>query len=335
MEKIVGIIDEMPEYATRLAVYLNGSRNFPYRAVVFSSPKEIEGYVKRDAVAAILAAKLFETEVLEFAAGTKTEVFLLQDVKDETGAGMVYRYRSAKEIGRMFTEQKPVEQKIPVLGIFSPAGGADTEVLSRMIARKLGKTRKVLYLSLFPFSCCGREWGDGFSEVLFFLRQKEEERAVNIRAVLQRGEEMDAIGPVRWFTDLESVTPQDLERLFCRELWDTEYRAFVVAVGQFDKTGRTVLHCCDKVLVPVWETEEGKRIQEEFRRQLKESEETKLYSGMIEFLVPAVGSGTYEEAVEEAVRKGGEVFERSPGDDEGRHPQTDIGTYGSIGGAFR
>ena len=146
---------------------------------------------------------------------------------------------------------------------------------------------------------------------------------------------MGAIGPVRWFTDLESMTVQDLERLFSREIWDTEYRAFVVAVGQFDKVGRTVLHCCDKVLVPVWETEEGRRIQEEFRRQLKESEETKVYSGMIEFSVPAVGSGNLEEAVMDAVRKGGEVFERSPGDEEGRHPQTDIGTSGFVGGTFR
>ena len=249
MEKIVGIIDEIPEYATRLAVYLNGSRNFPYRAVVFSSPKETEGYVKREAVAAILVAKQFEKEVLEFAAGTKTEVFLIQDVRNETGVGMVYRYQSAKEIGRMFTEQKKVEQKVPILGVFSPAGSGETESLSRNIAKELGKSGKVLFLSLFPFSCYGREWGDGFSEALFFLRQKEEERTANLRALLQREEFMDAIGPMRWFTDLESVTAQDLERLFCREIWDTDYRAFVVAVGQFDRTGRTVLRCCDKVLM--------------------------------------------------------------------------------------
>lgn len=335
MEKIVGIIDEIPEYATRLAVYLNGSRNFPYRAVVFSSPKETEGYVKREAVAAILAAKRFEREVLEFAAGTKTEVFLLQDIRDETGTGMVYRYQSAKEIGRIFTEQKTVEQKIPILGVFSPGGNAEAETLSRMIAKELGTGGKVLYLSLFPFSCYGREWGDGFSEALFFLRQKEEERAVNLRALLQREEFMDAIGPVRWFTDLDSVTAEDLERLFCREIWDTDYRAFVVAVGQFDRTGRTVLRCCDKVLIPVWETEEGRKIQEEFRRQLKESEETKLYSGVIEFSVPVVGNGNFEEAVREAVKKGGEVFEQRPGGNEGRHSQTDIGTYGFVGGTYR
>ncbi len=335
MEKIVGIIDEMPEYAARLAVYLNGSRNFPYRAVVFSSPKEAEGYVKRDAVAAILAAKRFEKEVLEFAAGTKTVLFLLQEKGDESGTGMVYRYQSAKEISRRFTEQKAVGQKIPVLGFFSPAGGAEAELLSRNIAKELGKKKKVLYLSLFPFGCYGREWGDGLSEVMFFLRQKEEERGGNIRTLLQREECMDTIGPVRWFTDLENVTAEEFEQLFCGKMWETEYRAFVIAVGQFDKTGRTVLGCCDKVLIPVWETEEGRRIQEEFRRQLKESEETKLYSGMIEFSVFTSESGISEETVKEAVRKGGEVFERSPGEDEGRHPQTDIGAYGFIGGTYR
>ena len=170
---------------------------------------------------------------------------------------------------------------------------------------------------------------------MFFLRQKEEERGVNIRALLQREESMDTIGPVRWFADLASITAEDLKQLFCRNLWDTEYRAYMVAVGQFDAMGRAVLRCCDKVLVPVWETEEGRKLQEEFRRQLKESEETKLYSGMIEFSVRGSGSEACQEAVKEAVRKGGELFERSPGEDEGRHPQADIGAYGSIGGAYR
>jgi len=335
LEKIVGIIDEMPEYAARLAVYLNGNRNFPYRAVVLSSPKEAEGYVKRDAMAAILAAKRFEKEVLEFAAGTKTALFLLQENQDESGAGAIYRYQSAKEISRRFTEQKAVGQKIPVLGFFSPAGGAEAELLSRNIAKEFGKKKKVLYFSLFPFSCYGREGGDGLSEVMFFLRQKAEERGGTIRALLQREEYMDAIGPVRWFADLENVTQEDLKQLLCGELWDTEYRAFVIAVGRFDQTGRAMLHCCDKVLVPVWETTEGRKLQEEFRRQLKESEETRVYSGMMEFSVFPSENGISEEAVKEAVRKGGEVFERSPGEDEGRHPQTDIGAHGSIGRAYR
>ena len=60
MEQIVAIVDKMPDYAKRLAVFLNRSRSFPYRAVVFSSAKEAEAYVKSAAVYAMLAAEEYE-----------------------------------------------------------------------------------------------------------------------------------------------------------------------------------------------------------------------------------------------------------------------------------
>ena len=54
LEKLVAIIDKMPEYGERLAKYLNAGRNFPYRAVVFSTAKEVESYMKSDGVYAVL-----------------------------------------------------------------------------------------------------------------------------------------------------------------------------------------------------------------------------------------------------------------------------------------
>ncbi len=80
------------------------------------------------------------------------------------------------------------------------------------------------------------------------------------------------------------------------------------------------------MLVPVWETESGGRIQEEFRRQLKESGETKIYSGMLEFSVKDSYGAMFEEAVEAAVKKGGEVIAGSIGGST----KADAGTTGFI-----
>ena len=119
---------------------------------------------------------------------------------------------------------------------------------------------------------------------------------------------MDSIGPVRWYTDLDGITRADMEVLFQNNLWEVGYRAFWVAVGQFDAVGKMILNCCDFVIVPVWETENGRKIQEEFRRQLKESGETKLYAALLEIPVKEELGGVPEETVAMAARKGVEAI---------------------------
>jgi hypothetical protein len=56
LEKLVAIIDTMPDYGRRLALYLNAGRTFPYRAVVFADASEVEGYIKNDGVYAVFGS---------------------------------------------------------------------------------------------------------------------------------------------------------------------------------------------------------------------------------------------------------------------------------------
>jgi len=308
LEKLIAIIDDVPEYGRRLAAYLNGSRTFPYRAVVFTDANEAESYIKNNGVYAVLATERSEKDILEVAVGTETKLFWFRETKELYRPFTVYRYDSVKEIERILTEKKETEKRIPVIGFFSPSGGYGAELLSRRVAEEFGKKGKILYISAYPFGIYGRDGEDGLSEALYFARKTAEEQGEHLRSLLQREDFVDSIGPVRWYTDLESMTKEDIEVLLQGKFRDTEYRAFFVAVGQFDRAGKTILNCCDRVLIPVWETEEGRRIQEEFRRQLKESDETALYSGILEFSVKEPFAENREEAVAEAVRKGGEVF---------------------------
>ena len=315
MEKLVAIIDDMPEYGRRLAMYLNAGRTFPYRAVVFSAPKEAESYINNNGVYAVLASETMEKEVLDVVVGTSVKLFWLSEKSDLHREEVLYRYCSVKETERRLMKQE-TKKHTPVIGFYSPAGGYAMERLSREIAEKIGKEKggKVLYLPVFPFGIYGREQENGLSEILYYFRQHEEQGTCP-ETYLRCGEYADVPGPVRWYVDLDGVTKNDVKELLNRGRWNTEYQAFFLAVGQFDKAGRLLLNCCDTILVPVWENEEGKKIQEEFRRQLKESGETKIYSGIAEF---AIGGGTVfdmEEAVLCGAKKGGEALAGDSGRD--------------------
>lgn len=326
MEKLVAIIDKMPEYGERLAKYFNAERSFPYRAVVFSAVTEVENYIKNDGVYAVLITENEEAEAIRLLAGTDVKLFRLCETREEQGASLLYRYSSARELEKRLVGVETAKKRIPVIGFFSSTGGSEAEFLAIKIAGELGRKGKVLYVSLFPFGINGQCSGGGLSEVLYFLRQTDGECREQVQRLLRSGEYMDIIGPVQWYTDLRHVTKEDIRKLLQEELWDREYRAFFVAVGMFDCVGQDMLNGCDGVLMPVWETAHGQAAQEEFRRQIKESGETKLYSGIREFSVKEIDGTALEEAVKAAVKKGEEIIAGCGGGDT----QTDTGAAGFI-----
>ncbi|MGN1085318.1 MAG: hypothetical protein ACI4QX_09945 [Lachnospiraceae bacterium] len=330
MEKLIVIIDEMSEYALQLAVYLNGRRGFPYRAVVFSSAKEAKGYAESGAVYAVLASERLEKDVLSAGMPEAVRLFWLSDTKAVQKASVLYRYQSAKEIEKRLMEVKQGKKDIPVIGVYSPAGGVGIERLSRKIAEGFSGGGKALYLPLLPFGIYGREAGDGMSELLFYVKQREAELSDRLYSLLQKGERVDSVAPVRWSTELRDITKEDMECLLRRIGAKTGYSAVILTVGRFDAAGTAALGCCDIVLTPVWDGEEGRRIQEEFLRQLKETGETELFSRIAEFAVKnGEESEGFSYAVSEAVRKGGEVLAERKGGNQ----TPDVGTAESVGGA--
>lgn len=304
MEQIVAIVDKMPDYAKRLAVFLNRSRSFPYRAVVFSSVKEAENHIKNAAVHAVIVAEQYEKDAYEVMAGPAGRLFLISEEDSGFRENIIFRYTSAKEIEKQIIGVKITEKRLPIMGFFSPAGGEEAETLSRSLAEALGEGGRVLYISLFPFGVCDRAEGDGLSEALYRIRQKMKGRE-KLGQLLRRAGEVDYLGPVRWYTDLEEMTGEDLRQLTKEDVWGQSYRAVVLGVGAFDSVGKAALRLCDHIFVPVWERGQSKGVLEEFRRQIKESGESGIYAGLTEFS-PEEPLGRAIACLEPALWEGGD-----------------------------
>lgn len=334
LEKLIVMADELPEYAHQLAVYLNGRRGFPYRAVVVASVQEIKGYLENGAAYAVLVSEGLEKDVLALGLPEDVRLFLFSETKSVQKESVLYRYQSAKEIEKRVIGSPGNRTHLPVFGVYSPAGGVWTELLSRRIAEGVSreKGRRALYLPFLPFGIYGRESGDGMSELLFYVRQRDTALPERLSSLRQEEEGMDSLTPVRWSTELQDITREDMEYLLHCVERKGGYGAAVLAVGQLDAAGIAILRCCDVILTPVWDVPEGHRIQAEFLKQLKEAGEAELLSRITEF---PVKSGEEKEgffsAVSDAVKKGGAVLAGGKGGNQA----PDAGTAESVGRAGR
>lgn len=307
LEQYLIIIDEKKEYAEALAAYLNSDRDFPNRAVVLT-PEEAQENVKEGAEGIFLVSSGYEKE-LYFRLGSRLpKVFWLTEDKSDRRDTAIYRYQSAQMIKSRLVHFDKAPGRIPVAGVFLPAGGVQQERLCVQIAAGFAETKRVLYLSFLPFGTERRE-ENGMSELLYFARQGREALAEFLREQRNVEGNLTKLGSVRWSIDLQKVTAEDMENTLEGVSAVGLFDLVFLAIGYYDVAGNAAMHVCDLLLVPVWETEEGQGIQADFIRQLREGGENGLLRSMREVKLPFPETeGSTAKVVWEAVRLGEELM---------------------------
>ena len=90
----------------------------------------------------------------------------------------------------------------------------------------------------------------GMSDLIFFLRQRQEKTAVKLQSLIRRIGTIEGIGAVEDYRDLYELSAKDLERLLLVLAEDTEYEKVVFDIGFFGDGSMELLKCMDKLFVP-------------------------------------------------------------------------------------
>lgn len=284
LERYLIIIDEEKEYASALAAYLNGASDSFYRVAAVLSPPEAKDYVESGAVSIILASETYEKEVLCLAGSREIQVYWLSNEKQNQRKTVIYRYQSAKKIRDRLEDVAVKTEDIPVIAVFFPAGMFWTEQLCEGMAEEIAKTKRVLFLSFLPF-CAERREENGMSELLYFARQGREELMQCLQKLKDCEGRLTRVGSVRWSMDLPKMTAEDVEMILQSARETGEFDLILTAIGYFDIAGLALMHACELLFVPVWETEKGQGFQAEFIRQLREGGENRLLHAVRELPV--------------------------------------------------
>jgi len=106
----------------------------------------------------------------------------------------------------------------------------------------------------------------GMSEIIFYLKQKNEKLAAKLRALTRRRDNLDYLWPVEDFRDLYSIGREDVDRLLATLANETDYERIIFDIGFLTDSSLYLLYCCDRIYIPkaksVWEENQKNALEE-------------------------------------------------------------------------
>jgi hypothetical protein len=109
------------------------------------------------------------------------------------------------------------------------------------------------------------------SEIVFYLKEKNEKLAVKMAALIRNWEGIDCLYPVQDYRDLYSLNRDDMDRLLSVLANETEYERVVFDVGFLSDSALYLLYCCDRIYIPraknTWEENQKSAMERLFVKE--------------------------------------------------------------------
>lgn len=270
MRKILAICDLEVAYASHFMEHMNHRRNLPFEVQAFSSLDKVKELVKEHAIEILLISERAllgrRSEVASWNIG---QIVVLGEGIGGEQEGIyptVSKYQSSdsviREVMAVYAAESQerknaviVKKEMKVIGVYSPVGRCRKTSFALILGQLLSRDRNVLYLNLE--SCAGFEelfdmvYDRSLSDVIYYLRQKNENLIHHLRATVCTMENLDYIPPVPFPQDIASVTMEEWRMLFDVIRQESTYEFLILDIGDGVEDVCGILDWCDHIYMPV------------------------------------------------------------------------------------
>lgn len=276
MNKLLVALYDTQGYMKSLADYL-GKKNFLLDSRLFTKSDSLNIFLKDKSPDVLLLGQEVDRTCLKYLDRVKHLVIMSEgNCMSEGGEDypLIFKYQSAekilKEIFRILEEtDKDIPGAVKIahgqtefLGIYRPYGASFP--VQRICPEKEEGGKRSLLVNMEILNGLSRDNGlsgqeehRGLSELIFYLKQRNEKLALKLQNLLMQWESMDYVGPVEDFRDLYSICRDDVDRLLAMLTNETGYERVVFNVGFLTDASLYLLYCCDRIYIPkaqsLWE----------------------------------------------------------------------------------
>ncbi len=299
MKKLLLAVLADEEYSNRFADYINHHKSRFFDLMVFTVLESMRAYAKNSKIDVLL----IDGRLLDEISGVENikKIIVLSD--DEYAAEQnghdseeypsIFKFQSAAlildEILSLVAEdEKMAKMHMPyntkhaaLIVFFSPSGGMGTSTYARKVCQRFGRNYKTLYVNLemfdsfaeFARTAEGRnEYICGMSEIAFYIKQKKNNLALKLEAVIKHNGDYAYILPAEDYRDLYDITPSEMDRFVDALIKETSYERIVVDAGYMSEAVMRLFSVCDALVIPKPIDEIQKNKQRAFERLLSRND---------------------------------------------------------------
>lgn len=247
-------------------------------------------------------------------AGSLVQIRLTEQLPEKTKEQVmaVFRYQRGSEILRQVFQIYEKHSKknlvcrcktadLELTAFYAPGGHELMLPFSISYAVVCGADARVLYLNLCEFSgmapLFGEKVGNTFSDLIYGIRQKQEQFLLCLQSVVHHAEGFDYILPPENPEDLYEIEEADLAFLVKMIQEQTEYTHIVWSLGTFYRAAEQVMECCGRIFCIVKENAFGKYRKTEFEAFLNKDRKQRLKE-KVTYISPQAGNGIFVAGVD-------------------------------------
>lgn len=270
MNKLLVALYDTQGYMRALAEYF-GKKNFLLDSRLFTKTESLNDFLKEREPDVLLLGQDVDRTGLKYLDRVKHLVILSEGSCVSEGREdypLIFKYQSAenilKEIFAILEGGTSKEQgsagkvcgQMEIWGMYHPYHAPLT--MQQVCPEQEDSVKRCLEINMELLA--GEQYGAlsgdarGLSEIIFYLKQKNERLALKLRQLVQTGNGMDHIRPVTDFRDLYSLCREDVDRLLTVIASETGYERVIFDIGFLTDTALYLLYCCDRIYIPKAQT---------------------------------------------------------------------------------
>ena len=249
-KKVLAICDLEASYAVHFTEHVNRRGNIPFEIHAFTSTDRLGEYLK-DNIQEI--------------------VILSEDMRRESKERYprVYKYQSSmnvvREVLAAYGEKKslkdPAEKflkpKCRIIGVYSPVARCLKTSLALTLGQIAGRDRAALYMSFEEFAgfegLLRDKYERNISDVIYFLRQEDENIILKLSQIIQKTGRLDYIPPAHSPEDLRNVKASEWHDILSALTEKSSYEVIILDIGDGLGMLRDFLSECDVIYMPTKE----------------------------------------------------------------------------------
>lgn len=264
MDALLAICDYERKYVYKLAKYLSGKKQFPFRVMAFDNLEKLAAFSKENPIEILLIGEgMEESSLTGLGIG---QIFYLceENQEDEEEHPFIHKYQSGtaimKRIIALYAEgesQKAMpiagngKKNMEIIGVYSPIGRCLQTSFSLILGQILAKKKRCLYLNFEAYSgfsmLLEKEFHHDFMDLMYFLKEGSGKFVYKLASMVDSIGSLDFIPPAVSFLDILEMEGEKWQLLLDELERSTDYEVVILDLSDHVRGLFEILERCNRI----------------------------------------------------------------------------------------